>query len=146
VRLRWLSALAAATIVLGASASVASASQSHKVVSEWTAADGAFSTALSKWESVVEGGNLSKAKKASLAFIPAINTFDSKLQKIHFTGKTATDIGSLISENKKEIKVMSHVTGLRSLVSQFSALGPAFRTIGAALSKDLGIPEADIII
>jgi hypothetical protein len=148
VWLRWLSALVAAAIVIGGSASVASASQSAKVVSEWKAADGPFATADGKWTSALSGSNpsLSQVKKASLAFIPAVKTFDSALQKIHFTGKTASDISSLIKTNKKEITILGHVTSLKSFISQFGALDPTFQALQGALSKDLGIQEAEIII
>jgi hypothetical protein len=146
VRLRWLSALAVVAVVIGASPSVASASQSSKVVSEWKSADGKFGTADFKWTSALSGSNpsLSQVKKASLAFIPAIKTFDTALTKIHFTGKTATDIASLVTVNTKEIAVLGHITSLKSFEGAFGALEPKFESLQAALSKDLGIPEGEI--
>jgi hypothetical protein len=46
--------------------------------------------------------------------------------------------------NGKEVQLLSHITSIKSFESQFSALEPQYMALQAALSKDLGIEEAEI--
>lgn len=46
--------------------------------------------------------------------------------------------------NNKLIPVLSHITSVKSFESKFTALEPQFFALHGALSKDLGIPEADV--
>jgi hypothetical protein len=78
------------------------------------------------------------------AFVPAVNKFDAAIKKIGFTGKTGTDIASLIKVNGKDVQILSHITSIASFQSKFLALEPQYMNLQAALSKDLGIEEAEI--
>jgi hypothetical protein len=148
VRSRWLSVLAATTIILGASASAASASVAPKVLSGWKKAELAFSRADTRWSKVLTQSSvtLAQLQKANLAFAPAVKTFDISLGKIHFSGKTATDIGTLVKANKQEIVVLSHTTSLKSFEAKFTPLEQKYMALQVDLSKDLGIQEAYIML
>jgi len=69
---------------------------------------------------------VSKLAKSCLAFVPAVNTFDASLKKIGFTGKTGTDIASLIKVNNKLVPILSHITSVASFGSKFLALEPQY--------------------
>jgi hypothetical protein len=150
MRLKCIAALATATAVfgLGAQAASASAMATSKQVSAWKKVDGTFSGKDFTWTSAVGGMSLStpvsKLSKACLAFVPAVKDFDTAIEKIGFTGKTATEVASLVKLNNKLVPVLSHITSVKSFESQFEKLFPQYLPIQAALSKDLGIPEADI--
>jgi len=128
----------------------ASASVTSKQRAEWKSVDGTFGKADFTWSSVLttvsKSTPVSKLSKACLAFVPAVNTFDASLKKIGFTGKTGTDIASLIKVNTKLVPILSHIKSVDSFGSQFSALEPQYMALQAALSKDLGIEEAEIYV
>jgi hypothetical protein len=88
----------------------------------------------------------SKLSKACLAFVPAVNAFDASLKKIGFTGKTATDIASLIKLNNQLVPILSHIKSVKSFEAQFLPIDRKYFVIQEALSKDLGIEEAEIQI
>jgi hypothetical protein len=150
VRLKCFAVLATATAVFGLGMQAASASVPSKQRAEWISVDGTFGKADYKWTSALSTMSdktpVSKLSKACLAFVPAVNTFDTALKKIGFTGKTGTDIASLIKVNNKLVPILSHITSIKSFESQFSALDSQYMTLQAALSKDLGIEEAEIYI
>jgi hypothetical protein len=150
LRLKWFAAVATTAAVFGLGAQAASASVTSKQLSEWKSVDGTFDKADSTWSAALEtmSGNTpaSKLSKSCLAFIPAVKTFDTAIKKIGFTGKTGIDIASLIKLNDKFIPVLGHVTSIKSFESQFSAVEPQYMALQAALSKDLGIEEAEIYV
>lgn len=151
MRLRSLTVLALATTVIGASASVATASQPPAVVAQWTKAEHTFTPASIKWSAVVTSSkipSLAALQKANKAYASALGTFDTALGKIGFTGKTKSDVATLIKLNKESIPILDHTTGVKSFVSAYSPIISKFVSLNLAgsLSKDLGIPEADIYI
>jgi hypothetical protein len=150
LRLKCFAALATTAAVFSLGVQAASASVTSKQLSEWKSVDGTFDKANSAWTSVLETISaktpVSKVSKSCLAFIPAVKTFDTAINKIGFTGKTATDIASLIKVNNKLIPVLGHVTSIKSFESQFSALESQYMALQAALSKDLGIQQGEIYI
>jgi hypothetical protein len=150
VRLRCFAVLATTSAVLGLGVQAASASVPAKQLAEWKSVDGTFNKANSAWTSALESMSantpVSKLSKSCLAFVPAVKTFDTAIKKIGFTGKTGTDIASLIKVNNKLIPILGHVTSIKSFESQFSPLESQYMGLQAALSKDLGIEEAEIYV
>jgi len=148
LRLKWFAVLATTTAVLGLGMQAASASVTSKQLAKWKSADGTFSKADGTWSAALSTMSnntpVAKLSKACLAFVPAVKTFDTAVQKIGFTGKTGTDIASLIKLNDKLVPILSHITSVKSFETQFSGLDPQFFALQAALSKDLGIPEAEV--
>jgi hypothetical protein len=148
VRLKCFAVLATTAAVFGLGMQAASASVTSKQRAEWKSIDGTFGKADFTWTSVLttmsNNTPVSKLSKACLAFVPAVNTFDTALKKIGFTGKTGTDIASLIKLNNKEVPILSHIKSIKSFETQFSALESQYMALQAALSKDLGIEEAEI--
>jgi hypothetical protein len=150
LRMKCFAALATSAAVLGLGVQAASASVPAKQLAEWKSVDGTYGKADSTWTSALESMSastpVSKLSKACLAFVPAVNKFDAAIKKIGFTGKTGTDIASLIKVNGKDVQILSHITSIKSFESQFSALESQYMGLQAALSKDLGIEEAEIYI
>jgi hypothetical protein len=148
VRLKCFAVLATTAAVFGLGMQAASASVTSKQRAEWKSVDGTFGKADYTWTSVLSTMSsktpVSKLSKACLVFVPAVNTFDTALKKISFTDKTGTDIASLIKVNVKFVAELSHITSIKSFGSQFSALDSQYMALQAALSKDLGIEEAEI--
>jgi len=148
VRLKCFAVLATTAAVFGLGVQAASASVPSKQRAEWISVDGTFSKADFKWTSALSTMSsktpVSKLSKACLAFVPAVNTFDTALKKIGFTGKTGTDIASLIKVNIKFVAELSHIKSVGSFESQFSALDPQYMALQTDLSKDLGIEAAEI--
>ncbi len=148
VRLRCFAVLATTAAVFGLGVQAASASVTSKQLSEWKSIDGTFAKADTTWSAFLTSMTgktpASKLSKACLAFVPAVNKFDTAIKGIGFTGKTSTDIASLIKVNEKLVPILSHVTSIQSFGSKFSALEPQYMALQAALSKDLGIEEAEI--
>ncbi len=148
VRLKCFAVLATTAAVFGLGVQPASASVPSKQRAEWISVDGTFARADHTWSSFLSTlsnkTSVSKLSEACLAFVPAVNTFDTALKKIGFTGKTGTDIASLIKVNNKLVPILSHITSIKSFESQFSALVSQYMGLQAALSKDLGIEEAEI--
>jgi hypothetical protein len=150
VRLRCFAVLATTAAVFGLGVQAASASVTSKQLSEWKSVDGTFGKADTTWSAFLTSmtGNTpaSKLSKASLAFVPAVNKFDTAIKGIGFTGKTGTDIASLIKVDEKLVPILSHITSIKSFVSKFSALEPQYGALQTALGKDLGIQPAEILI
>jgi hypothetical protein len=148
VRLKCFAVLATTAAVFGLGMQAASASVTSKQLSEWKSVDGTFGNADFKWTSALttmtKSTPVSKLSEACLAFVPAVNAFDTSLKKIGFTGKTGRDITSLIKVNTKLVPILSHIKSIDSFQTQFSALESQYMALQAALSKDLGIEEAEI--
>ncbi|HTV11646.1 MAG TPA: hypothetical protein VME20_07265 [Acidimicrobiales bacterium] len=146
---RWPRLLAITAITVTASTSAASASVSPSVLSQWKRAEAAFAPADNKWSAVIESSTaptLGELVKANNAFVPAVKAFDSALGKISFTGKTAKDILALMALNQKEVTVLSHTTSVKGFESGLVPLVGKYMSLQGALSKDLGIPAAEIIL
>jgi hypothetical protein len=148
LRLKCFAVLATSAAVFGLGVQAASASVTSKQLAEWKSADGTFGKADFTWTSALttmsNSTPVSKLSKACLAFVPAVNKFDTAIKKIGFTGKTGTDIATLIKVNEKFVTVLSHITSIKSFESQFTASDSQYMVLQAALSKDLGIEEAEI--
>ena len=149
-RLKCFAVLATTATVFGLGMQAASASVTSKQLSEWKSVNGTIGKADFTWTSALSSMSnntpVSKLSKACLAFVPAINTFDASLKKIGFTGKTGTDIASLIKVNIKFVAELSHITSIKSFESQFLALDPQYMVLQAALSKDLKVEEAEVYV
>jgi hypothetical protein len=150
LRLKCFAVLATTAAVFGLGVQAASASVTHKQLAEWTSVDGTFGKADFTWTSALSSMSnntpVSKLSKACLAFVPAVNKFDTAIKKIGFTGKTGTDIASLIKVNDKLVPILSHITSVKSFESQFLPLDRQYGALQTALSKDLGIEAAEIQI
>ena len=148
VRLKCFAVLATTAAVFGLGMQAASASVTSKQRSEWKSVDGTFGKADFTWTSALSTMSnktpVSKLSKSCLTFVPAVKTFDTAIKKIGFTGKTGTDIASLIKVNNKLVPILSHITSIKSFETQFSALESQYMGLQVALSKDLGIEEAEI--
>jgi hypothetical protein len=148
LRLKCFAALATSAAVFGVGIQAASALAPRKQIAEWTSIDATFAKADFTWSSALSSMSantpVSKLSKACLAFVPAVNKFDTSLKKVGFTGKTGTDIASLIKVNNKLIPILSHITSVKSFESQFLPLERQYGALQTALSKDLGIEEAEI--
>lgn len=148
MRFKWLTVFSVTATITGAYASVAAAAQSHQVVAAFTKADAPFAVADSKWSRVLGGSSITLAhlQEANAAFVPAIEAFNAALAKIHFTGTAATDIAKVITLQKQEITILKHTMSIKSFETSFGALTGKFVAAQAALSKDLGLPAAEIVI
>ena len=148
VRSKCFAVLATTAAVFGLGVQAASASVTSKQLAEWKSADGTFGKADFTWTSALTtmtaSTPVSKLSKVCLAFVPAVNTFDTAIKKIGFAGKTGTDIANLIKLNDKFVLELSHITSVKSFQSQFAVSDPQYMALQAALSKDLGIEEAEI--
>ena len=144
---KWLVAISMAVPMLAVTAS-ASASAPTGQVAAFKKADAAFAGPNLKWSRVLEQPHPTVAgvAKASAAFLPAVRAFDTALQKIGFSGKTGQDIAAVVKLNDQLIPVLGHVTSLKQFESGVGPLVGRFAALQTALSKDLGIPAADIIL
>jgi hypothetical protein len=120
------------------------------VSAKFTGLDKTFAAADHKWTDAIEAlhssSPASAASKPSVAFIPAIKTFDSGLVKVGFTGGAATTAASIVALNNQLIGVLGSIKSLPAFESQFGKLFPKYLPLQAALAKDLGIPAADVTI
>jgi hypothetical protein len=150
VRLKCFAVLATTVAVFGLGLQAASASVTHQQIAAWTSVDAKFGKADLTWTTALSSMSnntpASKLSKACLAFVPAVNAFDASLKKIGFTGKTATDIASLIKLNNQLVPILSHIKSVKSFEAQFLPIDRKYFVIQEALSKDLGIEEAEIQI
>lgn len=150
-KLIMTSMVVVATLCLGAQASSASAKASPaKQFALFKALDGPFSQADNKWTNALSGlsssATAAQLSTPSLAFIPALKTFDSGLQKIGFTGDTATQVGKVEKLNAQLVTILSSIKSVKSFQSQFGALFSKYNPVQAALAKDFGVATADVVI
>jgi hypothetical protein len=148
MRLRWLGALAATTVVFGVGMQAASAAVPAHQMARFKVVDGAFSVADAKWTGALShlssSPTVAQLSKPSVAFIPAIKTFDTGLAKIGFSGRAKTDVATVIKLNKELIGVLGSIHSVKSFETQFSALNSKYFAVQNALAKDLGIPAGDV--
>jgi|GEM_PF-1986956 hypothetical protein len=135
----------------GTQASLAGASASPAAqLSKFKALDGPFSQADNKWTNALSAlsssATVSQISKPSLAFVPALKTFDSGLQKAGFTGKIATEIADVEKLNGQLVTLLSSIKSVKSFQSAFSSLFGKYLPVQAALAKDFGIATADVVI
>jgi hypothetical protein len=95
-------------------------------------------------ESLNANATAAQVSKPSLAFVPAIKTFDTSLAKIGFTGKTASAVATIIKLNGELIGDISSIKSAKGFISEFSALDPAYFSVQTSLAKDLGIAAAEV--
>jgi hypothetical protein len=84
--------------------------------------------------------------KPSLAFVPALKTFDAGLAKVGFTGNAATQAADIEKLNGQLVTILSSIKSVGAFQSQVEALFSKYQGVQAALAKDLGVPTADVII
>ena len=89
---------------------------------------------------------VAQVSKPSLAFVPALKTFDTGLQKCGFTGAGAKDVKTIVTLNTALTGILSHIQSVKSFESQFSALLPKYLAAQDSLAKYLGIPAGDVTI
>jgi hypothetical protein len=147
---RLISQCAAAIAIALMVCTPAGAGVSSSVLGKFTAIDKPFAAADHKWTDAIgalhTSSPVSAASKPSLAFIPAIKTFDSGLGKVGFTGSAATTASSIVSLNNQLIGVLGSIKSMSSFQASFAKLFAKYVPLQAALAKDLGIPEADVTI
>jgi hypothetical protein len=152
MRCKWytVSAIALTLLCLGSQGASASGLSPAQQLSAFKKLDGAYSTADNKWtdalSSLSASSTVAQVTKPSLAFVPAIKTFDAGLKKIAFTGKTATEIAEVIKSNEQLQSDLSSIKSVHSLQVELSALLPKDEPLQNALAKDFGVPAADIVV
>lgn len=121
-----------------------------KQLSLFKALDGPFSKADNKWTNALSSlsstSTVAQVSKPSLAFVPALKTFDAGLQKIGFTANAKTEVADAVTLNKKLVTVLSSIKGVSSLQAQLESLIPKYSSVQDALAKDFGVPAGDIVI
>jgi len=130
---------------------VASAgSVSAKQLASFKALEGPFSKADTKWTSALSNlsskSTVAQVSKPSLAFVPALKTFDAGLAKVGFTGNAATQAADIEKLNGQLVTILSSIKSVGAFQSQVEALFSKYQGVQAALAKDLGVPTADVII
>lgn len=150
MRSKLVIVLAAATVLLGVGAQAASASVPAAQLSRFKAIEGPFGAADSKWTNALSSLNqnspVAKLSKPSLAFVPAIKTFDSALAKIGFSGAGASDVATIVKLNNQLVGILSNIHSVKSFESQFGPLGQKYFTVQQSFAKYLGIPTGEVII
>jgi hypothetical protein len=148
MRFKWFTVLAAASALVAVSAQGADAKVTSAQLKKWEAIDTPFGKADFVWSTAIQklspNSTVAEVQKPCLAFVPAIKTFNKGLSKLGFTGTPGSDVAKLIKLNLAEIAVFTNIHSVKSFESDFGALDGQFMSLQAALSKDLGIPEADI--
>jgi hypothetical protein len=152
MRGRWctVSALTLTLLCVGAQGASAGGLSPAKQLAAFKKLDGAYSEADNKWTDALSAlsssSTVAQVSKPSLAFVPAIKTFDAGLKKVSFTGKVATEIAAVIKTNEQLQSDLSSIKSVSSLQSELSALLPKDEPLQQALAKDFGVPAADIVI
>ena len=143
---RWLTIAVVASAVVAISEQAATATSAQ--VAKFKSVDATYAKADHSWTSALESlsanASPSQLSKPSLVYVPAIKTFDSAISSIGFSGKTATDIATVVKLNGKLITDLSSIKSTKTFISEFSALDASYMTVQASLAKDLGIPAADV--
>jgi len=93
-------------------------------------------------EHLTAKSTVSALTKPSLAFVPAIKTFDTALSKIGFSGKTGTDVATVIKLNGELIADIDSIKSITGFETEFSALSSKYFAVQTSLAKDLGIATA----
>ena len=153
MRSKW-STVSLAAIVLFCVGSQASSAGAHvspaKQLSLFETLDGPFGQADNKWTDALSAlstnATVAQVSKPSHAFVPAIKTFDAGLQKIGFTGKTKSDVASVIKLNSKLVTILSSIKSVSALEAQLGTLISKYSPVQDALAKDFGIPPGDVVI
>jgi hypothetical protein len=142
--------MAVATAVLGLGVQTASAAVPAKQMDRFKAIEGPFSRADSKWTAALSqlspSASVAQVSKPSLAFVPALKTFDAGLQKCGFTGAGASDVSTIVGLNTTLIGILKDIHSVKSFESQFTAMLPKYLAAQNSLARFLGIPAADVII
>lgn len=153
MRSKWLavSMVVVAFIGVGAQASLAGASSSTaKELSAFKKLDGPFSEADNKWTNALSGlsskSTVAQVSKPSLAFVPALKTFDAGLQKAGFTGGVATEVAADVKLNGQLIKDLSSIKSVSSFQAELEPLFTKYTPIQNALAKDFGVPAGDLVV
>jgi hypothetical protein len=146
------SVIAIAVLFVGAQGASATSHRAvpAKQLAAFKALEGPFSAADNKWSNALSNlssnATVAQVSKPSLAFVPAIKTFDTGLKKIGFTGATGTQVAAVVKLNTQLIADLSSIKSVSSFQSEFGALNQKYQPVQSALAKDLGIPTADVII
>ena len=141
---RWFAIAALATTVIAVGAQTASASSTQ--VSRFKTIDAPYAKADATWTTALERltakSTVADLSKPSLAFVPTMKTFDTALGKIGFSGKTGTDVATVIKLNGELIADIDSIKSVTGFVAEFSALSPKYFAVQTSLAKDLGIAAA----
>jgi hypothetical protein len=146
MRRRWfaIAAVATALVALGVPAAAAPSLQ----LSHFETIDGTFAKADHTWTAALlnlgPNPTVAQISKPSLAFVPAIKTFDAALSKIGFSGKTGTAVAGAIKLNDELIVDIYSMKSTKTFISEFSALNSKYFGVQTSLAKDLGIATADV--
>jgi succinylarginine dihydrolase len=146
MRRRWFAIAAVATAFTAVGVQAASAASTQ--LSHFETIDGTFAKADHTWTAALENlsanATVAQVSKPSVAFVPAIKTFDTALAKLGFSGKTATVVATVIKLNGELIADISSIKSTKGFITQFSALSQQYLTAQTSLAKDLGIEAADV--
>jgi hypothetical protein len=146
----FIASVLVGVLFVGTQASLAGASSSSAQLTKFKALEGPFSQADNKWTNALSAltgsPTVAQVSTPSLAFVPALKTFDSGLLKIGFTGKTATDVATVVKLNGQLVTLLSSIKSVKAFQSSFSVLYAKYGAVQAALAKDFGIPTAEVII
>jgi hypothetical protein len=146
MRRRWFAIAAVATTFTALGVQAASATSTQ--LSHFETIDGAFARADHTWTTALENlsanATVTQVSKPSVAFVPAIKTFDTALAKIGFSGKTGTVVATVIKLNGQLIAEIESIKSTKSFIAQFSALTQQYLSAQTSLAKDLGIAAADV--
>ncbi|MGC1419859.1 MAG: hypothetical protein WA786_07060 [Acidimicrobiales bacterium] len=151
MRSKWFTVSIVAVALFFVGSQVASAgSVSSKQLASFKALDGPFSKADNKWTNALSSlsskSSVAQVSKPSLAFVPALKTFDAGLTKIGFTGNAATQAADVVKLNSQLVTILSSIKSVSSLQSQLGALFSKYQGVQDALAKDLGVPAGDVVI
>lgn len=150
MRSKWFTvSMAAAFFFVGSQAAPAGA-VSAKQLSSFKTLDGPFSKADNKWTNALSSlsskSTVAQVSKPSLAFVPALKTFDTGLAKIGFTGNAASEAADVVKLNGQLVTILSSIKSVSSLQTQLAALFSKYQSVQDALAKDLGVPAGDVVI
>jgi hypothetical protein len=146
------SVITIAMLCIGVQAASASTHRTvpAKQLTAWKTLDGPFAAADNKWSnalsSLSSNPTVAQISRPSLAFVPALKTFDTGLKKIGFTGGAGTEIADVVKLNSQLVTDLSSIKSVSSFESEFRALNQKYQPVQSAFAKDLGIPTADVII
>jgi hypothetical protein len=153
MRRTWIALSMAVVAFIGISsqASLAGATSSTaKQLALFKKLDGPYSEADNKWtnalSSLTSKSTVAQVSKPSLAYVPAIKTFDAGLQKAGFTGKIATEVADVVKLNSQLITDLTSIKSVASFQAELEPLFSKYSPVQDALAKDFGIPAGDVVI
>jgi hypothetical protein len=141
-------AAAPSSTTAGATAAGATAGATSATVQSGqylTAAD-ALDAAYARWRSAIVGKNrVAQLTGPAASYALALTTFDNAISRVNASGKTATDIQTLVAADAVVIADLNSITRqteatLSSWSAKLSADGAPARVAGDTVRTDFGLP------